>query len=54
MEVRLEYYNPNPLIKLIGRVNQFAVKIDGGKVWALIDMGAQVSISHNHILNKGE
>ena len=41
---RLEYHNPDLLIRFIGRAKESAVEIDGEKLWTLIDMGAQVSI----------
>ena len=38
-----KYYNPDPLYRLIGRVNEAKVKIDGCKVTGLIDLGANIS-----------
>ena len=38
-----EYYNPDPLYQLIGRVNKAKVKIDGCEVTGLIDLGANIS-----------
>ena len=37
------YYNPDPLYRLIGRVNEAKVKIDGFEVTGLIDSGANIS-----------
>ena len=37
------YYNPDPLYRLIGPANETELKVEGIKVKALIDSGAQIS-----------
>ena len=37
------YYNPDPLYQLIGPTNETELKVEGVKVKALIDSGAQIS-----------
>ena len=42
-----QYHNPDPLVRLIGPLNESTVSIEGQKFTALIDSGAQLSgISH--------
>ena len=36
------YLNPDPLVRLIGKVNETQVKIENQKLTALIDSGAQI------------
>ena len=44
LENKLEYYNPDPFIRLIARTTEAKVRIDEEEVTALIDIGAQISI----------
>ena len=39
-----QYYNPDPLVCLIGEGNEAQVHVDGIECTALIDSGAQVPI----------
>ena len=38
-----KYYNPDPLVRLIGRANESSVIINGEEQTAIIDSGAQVT-----------
>ena len=38
----LEYYNPNPWARILGRANETDIKIDGIIIKALIDSGAMI------------
>ena len=38
-----KYYNPDPLVRFIGRTNESSVIINGKEQTALIDSGAQVT-----------
>ena len=38
-----KYYNPDLLYRLIGRVNEAKIKINGCEVTGLIDLGANIS-----------
>ena len=38
-----EYYNPDPLARLIGLSNEVTIEIEGQKVKALLDTGANMS-----------
>ena len=38
----LEYYNPNPWARILGRANETDVEIDGIISMALIDSGAMI------------
>ena len=38
-----EYYNPDPLARLIGPSNEATIEIEGQKVKALLDTGANMS-----------
>ena len=40
----LEYYNPNPWARILGRANETEIKIDGIICKALIDSGAMISM----------
>ena len=40
---RNQYYNPDPLLHLIGEANEASVYVDGVECTALIDSGAQIS-----------
>ena len=37
------YLNPDPLVRLIGELNETIVKIEGQRFHSLIDSGAQIS-----------
>ena len=39
-----DYYNPNPLARILGRANETDVEIDGVISKALIDSGAMISM----------
>ena len=43
LEVGREYYNPDPLYRLIGPTNETEVNVEGVGMKALIDSGAQIS-----------
>ena len=40
----LEYHNLDSLIRLIGGANECKIRVDGEKLWALVDKGILVSI----------
>ena len=40
----LEYYNPNPWVRILGRANETEIEIDGKISKALIDNGAMISM----------
>ena len=42
-DIESRYYNPDPLFRLIGESNEANIQVDGNKLPALIDSGAQVS-----------
>ena len=42
---RLEYYNPNPWVRILGRANETEIEIDGKISKALIDSGAMISMT---------
>ena len=42
-EIESRYYNPDPLFRLIGESNEANIQLDGNKLPALIDSGAQIS-----------
>ena len=44
MFMRPEYYNPNPLVRILGRANESEIEIDGVISKALIDSGAMISM----------
>ena len=42
------YYNPDPLLRLIGDANESEIILEGRVVKALIDSGAQISTITDH------
>ena len=42
-QIHAQYYNPDPLVRLIGDANESVLQVDNYKVTALIDSGAQIS-----------
>ena len=40
----LEYYNPKPWVRILGRANETEIEIDGKISKALIDSGAMISM----------
>ena len=46
-DIENRYYNPDPLFRLIGESNEANIQLDGNKLPALIDSGAQVSAMTN-------
>ena len=42
-QAKSRYYNPDPLLRLIGEANEAEIKLDGVEVKALIDSGSQIS-----------
>ena len=42
-QVAEKYHNPDPLLRLIGPANEATVIVEGQKLPALIDSGAQLS-----------
>ena len=42
-QTRLNYYNPDPMVRLIGEANESMIQVNDCLVKALIDSGAQVS-----------
>ena len=42
-QVRSQYYNSDPLVRLIGDANESILQVDKFKITALIDSGAQIS-----------
>ena len=40
----LEYYNPSPWVRILGRTNETEIEIDGKISKALIDSGAMISM----------
>ena len=51
-DIEERYYNPDPLFLLIGESNEAEVQIDGNKLTALIDSGAQISAITNSMAKK--
>ena len=47
-----QYYNPNPLARLIGKYNESTIIIDGKQCTALIDSGVQVMTITVDLVNK--
>ena len=47
-----QYYNPDPLARLIGKSNESTIIIDGKQYTALIDSGAQVTTIMVDLVNK--
>ena len=43
-QTKSNYYNPDPMVRLIGEVNESTIRVDNYLVKALIDSGAQVSM----------
>ena len=43
-QTRLNYYNPDPMVRLIGEVNESMIQVNDCLVKALIDSGAQMSM----------
>ena len=41
--IREEYHNPDPITRLVGRLNEACILIDEVECLALIDSGAQIS-----------
>ena len=44
----LEYYNPNPWVRILGRANESEIEIDGKICKALIDSGAMILMSKGY------
>ena len=42
-QIHAQYYNPDPLVRLIGDANESVLQVDKFKITALIDSGAQIS-----------
>ena len=42
-QAKSRYYNPDPLLRLIGEANETEVQLDKIKVKALVDSGSQIS-----------
>ena len=42
-QAKSHYYNPDPLLRLIGEANETDVKLDKTEVKALVDSGSQIS-----------
>ena len=42
-QAKSRYYNPDPLLRLIGEANETKIKLDGAEVKALVDSGSQIS-----------
>ena len=42
-DIESRYYNPDPLFRLIGELNEANIQVDGNILPALIDSGAQVA-----------
>ena len=51
-KTRDQYYNPDPLARLIGKSNKSTIIIDGKQCTALIDSGAQVTTITIDLVNK--
>ena len=51
-DIEERYYNPDPLFRLIGESNEAEVQIDGNKLTALVDSGAQISAITNSMAKK--
>ena len=51
-KTREQYYNPDPLARLIGKSNESTIIIDGNQCTALIDSGAQVTTITIDLVNK--
>ena len=47
-----QYYNPDPLARLIGKSNESTIIIDGKQCTTLIDSGAQVTTITVDLVNK--
>ena len=45
-----EYYNPNPLVRTLGRANELEIEINGKISKALIDSSAMISVMSKDIL----
>ena len=48
----LEYYNPNPWARILGRANETDVEIDGIISKALIDSDAMISMMSREYCNE--
>ena len=42
-QIHAQYYNPDPLVRLIGDAKESVLQVDKFKITALIDSGAQIS-----------
>ena len=42
-----QYYNPDPIIHLVSKVNEAHILIDDMECLALVDLGVQISTFHN-------
>ena len=42
-QAKSKYYNPDPLLRLIGETNEAEIMLDKTKVKALVDSGSQIS-----------
>ena len=42
-QAKSHYYNPDPLLRLIGEANETEIELDKTKVKALVDSGSQIS-----------
>ena len=51
-DIESRYYNPDPLFRLIGESNEASIQVDGNKLPALIDSGAQVSAMTQKLANQ--
>ena len=51
-ETQDQYYNPDPLARLIGKSNESTIIIDGKQCTALIDSGVQVTTITIDLVNK--
>ena len=47
----LDYYNPNPWVRVLERANEFEIEIDGVISKALIDSGAMISMIRSIAMN---
>ena len=48
----LEYYNPNPWARILGRANEADIEIDGIIGKALIDSSAMISMMRREYYDK--
>ena len=48
----LDYHNPNPWVRLLGRANESEIEIDGKIGTALIDSGAMTSMMSREYCDK--